>query len=431
MMSSIALELPGTPRFHPSRVVSHGLILGAPYQRPAGTTGNVAYELGYCVQLDPDHALLVASLDEQGGGDLCVGNDAYVFKQLSDIRPECAIPVNRVDTSYKMRDGRTAFLAKFPAKTGFIPLGAKLPGGESHPAAGTGFLLSSCVTFSSDKTSALKAPETFIEMINIRWDGNAISFSEPAILRELHGLPLNGDTGVTQFCPHDKGLLVPMGITKQGICVFYFEWDGEKWQAISHGTPFCTNPGSTKPALPGEPWAYTPGESEASLRRSNGRYFLFARGTDPVGRLYGSSNGLDYRLLCERASVTVPQVLNQGLDGSLYLATNPGPGWLRNPLVAYDPTGEESDGLILHDQEGIRDDQGSSIPFVDHAISVNVQLEGRKRHLLFYRVCDLKERTLHKFQIDEGQHERLYGEAGPISKRRTTGLYLIELEFSS
>jgi hypothetical protein len=39
-------------------------------------------------------------------------------------------------------------------------------------------------------------------------------------------------------------------------------------------------------------------------------------------------------LLFEHPNHTVPQVLNQGLDGSLYLATNPGPGWLRNPIPA-------------------------------------------------------------------------------------------------
>jgi len=79
--------------FH--KIVHHGLILGKSAKKPEGTKGIVAYELGNIFQLDRTHCLLVASMDEQGGPDLCVGNDGYIFEKLSDIKPEKAIPLNR------------------------------------------------------------------------------------------------------------------------------------------------------------------------------------------------------------------------------------------------------------------------------------------------------------------------------------------------
>lgn len=420
------------PRFAPTRLISHGMILRGPSRKPVGTSHATAYELGHCLQLDARHCLLLASLDEQGGGDLCVGNDAFVFERLSDIQADSAISVNRVETDYQLPNGRgSAFLAKFPAMAGFVPLGARLEGGADHPGAGTGFLICTCVTFSADKTSAIEAPETFLELIQIRWDGVKVEFFDPVYVRQLLGMPLSGDKILSPFCPQDQGLLVALGVSGQGIGVFRFEFDGQRWAAVTHGRPFCTNPEADRPTQPGEPWKRAPGEVEPSLRRARDRYVLFTRGIDPIGRLYESTDGLNYRLVLERPNVTVPQVLNQGLDGSLYLATNPGPGWLRNPLVAYDFLTADAapEGMILHDQDGVRDGDGPTIPFVDHAVSFNVLLDGQWRHLVFYRVCDLKERTLHKFQLDQGQGKGIYGDQGPIEKRSTTGLYLVEMEF--
>ncbi len=135
------------------------------------------------------------------------------------------------------------------------------------------------------------------------------------------------------------------------------------------------------------------------------------------------------------------------MDGSLYLATNTGPGWLRNPLRAYALQGIKFvDPVIIHDEKEIGDDgmlpdpsgkavpgqvvltnedigrrPGSvplrntqEIPFVDHAIAENVFLNGRWRHLLCYRVCDLRETN---------------GDGAPTTPH--TGLYLAELEYGS
>ena len=163
--------------------------------------------------------------------------------------------------------------------------------------------------------------------------------------------------------------------------------------------------------------------------------------------LIRSIDGLDYYFIFDHWHWTVPQALNQGLDGSLYLATNTGPGWLRNPLLAYALQGIKFvDPLIIHDEKEIGDDgmfpdpsgkavpnqvvvrnedigraRGSvplrltpEVPFCDHAIAENVFLNGRWRHLLCYWVCDLRETN---------------GEGAPPTPQ--TGLYLAELEYGS
>lgn len=339
-------------------LVRHGRILRGPATQPAGTTHPVAYELGLCLQLDAKTCLLLASMDEQGGGDLCVGNDAFVFERLEDIVPERAIAVNRADPHYILpRDGSKAFLAKFPAIGGFIPLDAVLDDGSPHPARGRGFLKSTCVPFSFDKTSAISNPEPFYEFIEMAWDGERLTFTRREYVRELRGLPLTGDGPLGQLTRQGIGLLGAFGIKRCGICIIRFEYNGNSWEAVAHGEPFCTVPESSDPSRPGEPWAFAPGECEPMLRRVADKYYLFTRGKDPMGRLYESDDGFNYRLVLSRPNVTVPQMLNVGLDGSLYVATNPGPGWLRNPLEAFDLL-EPKPGVTLHDQDGIRNDEG-------------------------------------------------------------------------
>ena len=409
------------------RLVAHGQILKTPEGKVEGTSGNVTYELGFCVQLDASYCLLIASMDEQGGGDLCVGNDAFVFERLSDISPERAIPINRVDPNYKLKhsEGHT-FLAKFPGPIGFIPLGSKLDDGRDHPGAGSGFFLSGCVA--KEGKHAAMTPESPFELIQLRWDGESLAVSPGILIEELLGLELNGNCSITNALPHGESLLLPMGV---GDCIriFQFDWGGEKWAATSVGAPFVTIAG--RPAIPGEEHKYSPAEIEPSLRRQGDQFFVSTRGNDGVGRLYSSPDGFNFTLHATRPNHTVPQVLNQGLDGNFYIATNPGPGMIRNPLLAYPfVNGLWGEPFTIHDEQGIRGDKESIIPFIDHSIASNVFLEGRWRHFNLFRVCDLTERTLHAFQIEQGLDEVIYGKDGPRkSKLPTSGLYLVELEY--
>jgi len=54
-------------------------------------------------------------------------------------------------------------------------------------------------------------------------------------------------------------------------------------------------------------------------------------------------------------------------------------------------------------------------------------LEGKWRHLICYRVCDLKERTLYGFQ--ERVVKKIHGDTGPTPKRASSGLYFADVMY--
>ncbi len=127
-----------SPKFYPTahtfrRLRLHGRILDHPATQPAGTDKPVSYEIGKFFQLDKETALLVTSMREQGGHDFEIGNDAFIFKNLSDIAPASAIPINRLDSNYVTRAGKNATLAKYAVNGIIVPLGAKLKDGAPIP----------------------------------------------------------------------------------------------------------------------------------------------------------------------------------------------------------------------------------------------------------------------------------------------------------
>jgi hypothetical protein len=400
-------------------LISHGRILDRPSRQPFGTQNSVGYELGRCFQLDRDHCLLVASMDEQGGGDLCVGNDGFIFQRLSDIQASNAISLNFPDPNYSLKRHKgTAYLAKYPITGGFVPLDAKLENGQPHPAAGTGIFVSTGMTFAPDRASANQNSELVFEFMQIRWDGRFLKITERTLMDYALGLTLSG-VCISYFCPDGPDFLAPL-TTNQGTTIYRFAYDGTGWRIVARGEPFMEHHGTNG--------IVSCGETEPSLQRISECFVLYTRGADPVGRVYRSADGLKFTKWFERRNLMVPQVLNQGLDGSLYLATNPNWDMLRNPLVVY-PMIDETfrEPLVIHDQDGIRDDKGPSVPFVDHAVGVNLFLEGRWRHLLWYRVCDLKERTFHCFQKEVSKE--FHKDGKPAARSPIGGLYLAELEY--
>ena len=432
-ISTSALRRPRAKGYRKSRImpfqgrlVPRGQLLARPASQPAGTTQSVAYELGNLLQLDRDHCLLVASLDEQGGGDKCVGNDGFVIRSLADVRAERAIPLNRPDPSFTLVDGKKAWLSKGPATGGFVPLGAVRDDGSPHPAAGSGFLGASCINFNEAGTSMESGCEALIEFLELRWDGRRLTV-KAELIRSLMGLPVVGQA-MCGFLPDGDGFLAPF-LTERGNVMFRFELQGNKWTAVAQGEPFMAKPvtgpiGHFNSATDAET-----AETECCVRKANGAYWASTRGNDAMGRLYRSTDGLNYHLFLEHPTHTVPQPLNQGLDGNLYLATNPFPGpdgaWLRNPLVIRPFEGDRfGDPIIAHDVDGIRTQTGDQIPFVDHAMGSNVHLEGRWRHFLCFRVSDLKERTVYTFQKDL---KSMLGE--PRARSSKSGLYAVEIEY--
>jgi hypothetical protein len=233
-------------------------------------------------------------------------------------------------------------------------------------------------------------------------------------VRELFGHPLLAKT-FSRLSPLDAGFVGPFEFKDSGLRLIRFDFDGEAWKATKVGDAFTV----------------TGDELEASIVQDRDRYLISTRDNKAAKvRIYASNDGMKYKLQFEAKCHYVPRCLNKGLDGSIYLATNPGPGFLRNPLLAYPLVGDSlGEPIVIHDQDGVRNDKGDKIPFVDHGQGMNLRLEGRKQHLIFYRVCDLKERTLYGFQ--SGLIRQLQGDKGPIPKRETSGVYAAELVYDA
>src|SRR5262249_33435092 len=150
------------------------------------------YELGKLYQLDRDHAMLVASMREQGGHDFEIGNNAFIFKELKDIDEAKAIPINRLDANYRLKtNGAPAIQARYPVSGAFVPLGAKLADGTPHPGAGTGFLFSGTLTFLPDRSDGhpdAGREDRTIEFMQIRWDGKDLKVTQREFLTQAAGV---------------------------------------------------------------------------------------------------------------------------------------------------------------------------------------------------------------------------------------------------
>ena len=411
------------PKFYPTahtfrRMLRHGRVLDHPTTQPVGTDKPASYEIGKIFQLDQETALLVASLREQGGHDFEIGNDGFIFRKLSEIVPARAFPINRLETNYTTRAGQEAVLAKYGVNGIIIPLGAKLENGAPHPAAGTGFLLSTVLSFTPDRAEVTPNSDQFVELYQVRWDGEELqvkkdTWPEP-YAATLINVGFNSMVkGETVLCPVVSDL---------GIEVLLFEFKAGRWQPTASGGNFTVTRKTAKIGLEkvgpsGKKFALVRGEIEPSMVRLTDGYLIYTRGadTDPKGRFYWSQDGLHYYFKSDHWNHTVPQKLNQGLDGSLYLTTNTGPGWLRNPLYAFALRGLSFvDPVIVHDEKKLRDVKGKEVPFCDHGVGANIFLNGRWRHLLTYRVLDLRETN---------------GEGAPPTPQ--TGLYMAEFEYDT
>ena len=393
-MSAGTAEVAGVHTFR--RLVHHGRILDHPARQPEGTTKPASYELGKLFQLDPKTLLLVASLREQGGHDFAIGNDGFIFRDLSEIVPERAIPINRLEPDHRLPSGAKSVLAKFPVGGALRPSSGPCSRTASRiPAPGPAS--SSRAAARSCRTGVKWCPThgLFIELLQLRWDGNSLkvtrdTWPEPYASR-IDNLGFN--------CLAKNGaFLCPMAMQDGQVQVVRFEAGGGRWQPVEAGKPFATKPK----------------EFEPSIVELDGEYLVYTRGSNRRGRVYRSGDGLNYYLRADHWNHTVPQVLSQGLDGSVYLTTNTGPGWLRNPLLAFAMRGVGFvDPVVVHDEKEIGDDKEREVPFCDHGIGTNVFLNDRWRHLLLYRVCDLRETN---------------GEGAPPMPQ--TGLYLAELEYN-
>jgi len=412
-------------------IIRHGQILRSPHRQPQESEHPCRYAIGTeILQLDEQTCLLISFMEEHGGPDLCVGSDGFIFRKLSDIKPENAIAISRgIPDFTDPLTGSKCFLISAGRCGGMIPLGTKLPDGKPHPLAGKGFLLAEHRAYYQDRSDNLPGGCELMSKRDIEWDGLDLTLGEPEWLEidDIGRLLYSG----MNTTPYGDGFLMcfsthpsdnrpeycdynPNSSAKAGAFTAVIGYDGGKWGIRETGPIFAAGLDAT----------------ECCLRPYNGGYLASVRRTSsPVVTLYFSTDGLNFVKHFETWNHTVPRMLNQGLDGSLYLATNTGPEWLRNPLMCYPWNGEGFDEpFAAHDENGIHDcNAPDSIPFVDHGIAYNVTLEGRKRHFMTYRVCELVERTAYGFQ--GSLKELIESKGGPLPLRDTTGMYLVEFEY--
>jgi hypothetical protein len=405
------VAVPGVPR-----IVRHGRVLGRVARQPEGTNRPVIYEVGKLFQVDREHCLLVASMREEGGHDFEVGNDGFIFKDLHDIAPEKAIPINLLDPNYHLKsNGAPAVQGRFPVSGGFVPLGAKLPDGSVHPGAGTGFLFSGTLTFRPDRFEGhpqAGKDDRDIEFVQLRWDGSSLQVTRREYVKQLAGVDV-GRVALSNGVADGAGFLCPFAADDGSyVVVVRFEYDGRGWKAVRAGEPFRR---AKVPQNYARDRVYRWLETEASILRDGRRFLLYTRGVDLRGRVYCSADGLNYSLLFDHYNYNSPQTLNQGLDGSLYLLTNRGPGLLRNPLLAFPLRGETfMEPWVIHDERRVHryHPEEPEIPFIDHGTSANLLVGGRWRHFVCYRVTGLHETD---------------GKGAPQGAH--TGLYIDELEY--
>jgi hypothetical protein len=377
------------------QIVRHGRLLGRVARQPEGTSRPVIYEVGKFFQLDRQHGLLVASLREEGGHDFEVGNDGFVFRNLHELVPETAIPINRLDPHYHLKsNGAPAIQGRFPVSGGFVPLEAKLPDGKPHPAAGTGFLFSRTLTFLPDRTQGhpqAGKDDRDIEVMQLRWDGSSLRVTGRDFVKQLAGIDV-GRVGLSNGIADGAGVLCPFAADDGSyVVVVRFEFDGHAWKGVQAGRPFHQAAAPHK-SSPNRVYRWL--ETEASILRDGSRFLVYTRGYDVKGRVYTSTDGLNYTLLFDHYNYNAPQTLNQGLDGSIFLITNRGPGLLRNPLLAFPLRGQNfREPWVIHDERRVRayDPQARETPFVDHGVGANLFLEGRWRYFVAYRVTGLHE----------------------------------------
>src|ERR1700743_1457176 len=121
------------------------------------------------------------------------------------------------------------------------------------------------------------------------------------------------------MAPIDTGFVGPFQLRAGEEHAVRFDWNGKAWAPSKIGPQFNISSN----------------EFESSIQHQGNRFLASTRSDkEAKGRSYTSDDGLNFKFVFDSKNHYVPRTLNKGLDGSIYLATNPGPGFLRNPLNA-------------------------------------------------------------------------------------------------
>ena len=187
-----------TPAASPNEGIT-GMSLGSPDLRtppstPEGETW--VYQLGLPFQVDQDTAGSFCNIRVSGvkGTDFENGSDVILFKDLSKVSAEGAIPItrNRNETNPNSKPpNQDAIMVKYPVMGGFVPLGAKRADDSPHPHAGTGFGINEAVAW---RTEFEGPPPYGVNMFGLDPRNSQLADpSERYSYVELHQLAYDGD----------------------------------------------------------------------------------------------------------------------------------------------------------------------------------------------------------------------------------------------
>ena len=176
-----------------------GMSLGSPDLRtppstPEGETW--IYQLGLPFQVDQDTGGFFCNIRVAGvkGTDFENGSDIILFKDLSNVSAESAIPITRNHNQPNPNSeppNQEAIMVKYPVMGGFVPRGARRADGSPHPHAGTGFGINQASAWRTD----FEGPPPYgVNMFGHDPRGlGLVDPSESYSYLELHQLAYDGD----------------------------------------------------------------------------------------------------------------------------------------------------------------------------------------------------------------------------------------------
>ena len=210
------------------RVTRGGPRLQIPASTPSGEVWR--YGIAFPFQIAPREAAMFCNIRKEHapGFDYEVGTDVVVFDNLSAIRAERAAAVSRnhEEPNPNARPkGTRAVMVKYPARGGFVPLGARRADGSAHPHAGTGFGLCEAIGWPAGGTASAAFPDRqgilpfrdserheYFELSQYGYDGRSFRVLATERLQATELLPgwTVTNAGIVNAIPDGDDLLLAM-----------------------------------------------------------------------------------------------------------------------------------------------------------------------------------------------------------------------------
>ena len=414
----------------PLSITKGDVDLVTPPSTPAGETWH--YQLALPFQVAPRKAAVFCSI-RQGyapGVDFEAGADVVFLNALATVSASDAVPLTRNHKEPNPNTtppGAPSIMVKYPARGGFVPLGAKRADGSPHPHAGTGFATNSAIAWPLQIKATppysvfyYRGAESYAyhELHQLAFDGQVLRVLSTEHIPCDELLPgwqiPNG--AMTNAIPDGDDFLLaaPGGVdsVERGSGVMRWRRRGKEWRPVSF-TPVPGTDGTGEPSL---------------IRDVDGALLFCARGGPEPDRydirVWRSSDGGERwdKIIHVRGVVSgAPISLNQAPDGTPYIAANlyqvyihpraahlrvlkdsagnvRGGGWTREVLCLWPLNGERTGlgtPIVARDcRADFGYPPGGSDWRIDHPSAMTVQLaDGEWHNVLGCRVLETAELT--------------------------------------